>query len=251
MIRKLFLHIIILFFPITLCAQNFLLNGVVYDSTRRFIIPAVRVTATNGNMSYTDSAGAYSILVTNADSLQFTYRNKSTHWFPVSEMKYNRQFDIALQVAVRDGYKMLREVIVVGKSYRQDSLENRIKYQKIFDANPGGLSVNTGGGLYGGAGLDPNDIINLFRFRRNRSLKVLQNRLLQEETDKYIDYRFNKDLVKQITGFTGNELDHFMKVWRPDYELVAFTTELQFHSYILEASRFYTRGVMPWNIRTR
>jgi hypothetical protein len=37
-----------------------------------------------------------------------------------------------------------------------------------------------------------------------------------------------------------------MKVWRPDYEFTAITTELEFHTWILEASRAYTRGEMPW-----
>ena len=97
--------------------------------------------------------------------------------------------------------------------------------------------------------MDPNEIINLFRFRRNRNLKALQNRLLQEESDKFIDYRFNKDLVKQITGFTGSNLERFMKIWRPDYEFTALSTELEFHTYILEASRAYTRGEMPWRYR--
>jgi hypothetical protein len=168
-------------------------------------------------------------------------------WYPVNSIKNTHAFDISLQVTLYDGYKTLREVILIGKSYRQDSLENRQKYGKILDASRGGLRINSGGNsIYGGAGLDPNEIINLFRFRRNRNLKKLQNRILQEEADKFVDYRFNKQLVSQITGFQGSNLERFMKVWRPDYEFTAITTELEFHTWILEASRAYTRGEMPW-----
>jgi hypothetical protein len=231
-------------------SQDILISGVVLDSTRKFVLPNVKVTSTAGKVSYTDSTGAYNIMASSNDSINFTYRNKPTMWYPVREMKNTRNFDIALQVTLMDGYKTLREVILIGRSYRQDSLENRMKYQKVFSGSTGGLRINSGGdNVYGGAGFDPNEIINLFRFRRNRNLKALQNRLLEEESEKFINYRFNKDLVKQITGFTGSNLDRFMKIWRPDYEFTALSSDLEFHTYILEASRAYTRGEMPWKYR--
>ena len=234
-----------------LFSQDILISGIVLDSTRKFILPNVKVMSTAGRVAYADSTGAYNIMASSNDSINFTYRNKPTMWYPVREMKNTRSFDIALQVTLSDGYKTLREVILIGKSYRQDSLENRLKYQKVFNGSTGGLRINPSGGdnLYGGAGLDPNEIINLFRFRRNRNLKALQNRLLQEEAEKFINYRFNKGLVKQITGFTGSNLERFMKIWRPDYEFTALSSELEFHTYILEASRAYTRGEMPWRYR--
>lgn len=246
---RVLLFISFLFLKVVVQAQPFLISGMVMDSSRKFILPAVRVSATNGQITYSDSSGNYSILASSNDSINFTYRNKATVWYPVRDMKNTRQFDIALQVTLKDGYKTLREVIIVQKSYREDSLENRIKYRKVFDANTGQVGISAGGSMYGGAGMDPNDIINLFRFRRNRSLRVLQNRLVQDEQDKFIDYRFNKELVNQITGLTGANLDRFIKVWRPDYEWVAMTTELEFHSWILQASRAYTRGELPWIIR--
>ena len=246
---KRILLILILLIPAALHAQQIMVSGMVMDSSRQFILPAVKVRATNGNSTYTDSTGQYSILVSSNDSINFTYLDKSTIWFPVRDMKNTRSFDIALQVTLKSAYKTLKEVIVYKKSYKQDSVENRIKYQKIFNANTGQVGISSGGGIYGGAGLDPNDIINLFRFRRNKSLRVIQNRLIQEEQDKFIDYRFNKDLVKQITGFVGTNLDRFMKIWRPDYEWVAMTSDIEFHTWILEASKAYTRGELPWIVR--
>lgn len=242
------LYILILLIPASLKAQ-LMVSGSVMDSTRQFILPAVKVSSTNGQVTYTDSTGHYDILVSSNDSIHFTYLDKSTIWFPVRDIKDTRQFNISLQVTLKSAYKTLKEVVVIKKSYKQDSVENRLKYQKIFDANTGQVGITSGGGLYGGAGLDPNDIINLFRFRRNRSLKAIQNRLVQDEQDKFINYRFNKDLVKQITGFTGTNLDRFMKIWRPDYEWVAITSEIEFHTWILEASKAYTRGELPWIIR--
>jgi hypothetical protein len=97
----------------------------------------------------------------------------------------------------------------------------------------------------GGAGLDPNSIINLFRFRMQRSMRSLQNRLLAEEAEKFVNYRFNKNLVKNLTGLEGMDLDRFMIVYRPSYEFTAATPEYQFYQYILDASRLYRQGILP------
>jgi hypothetical protein len=226
-------------------AQSVMVSGTVLDSTRSLIIPSVKVTSTSGAIAYTDSVGHYNILVNPDDSIAFFYRGKSTTWFPVADMKYTRTFDIALQVRLEDRYQTLKEVIVISKSYRQDSLENREKYSKIFNGSTGGLRLTETGAQGGTPGLDPNEIINMFRFRRNRNLKAFQKRLLDEEMDKFIAYRFNKSLVKRITGLQGAELGTFMEHYKPSYDFTVMATEYEFHSYILEASKLYRKGVLP------
>ena len=41
------------------------------------------------------------------------------------------------------------------------------------------------------------------------------------------------------------DIDRFMLLWRPPYELVAFAEEYEFHQYILDASRYFKRGILP------
>lgn len=224
--------------------QEVMIRGAVYDSSRLVSIPMVRVRSTGGAVAYTDSVGRYSILVNPRDSIAFDYKGKSTNLFSVREIRYPMGFDISLQVTVADRYRTLKEVIVIGKSYRQDSIENRERYRKAFEFD-GGLTINSGGGMMGGAGLDPNSLINLFRFRRNKSMKSLQSRLLAEEAEKFVNYRFNKSMVKNLTGLEGGDLDRFMIVYRPSYEFTASTTDYQFYQYILDASRLYRKGVVP------
>jgi hypothetical protein len=75
---------------------------------------------------------------------------------------------------------------------------------------------------------------------------MLQNRLMNEEQEKFINYRFSKSLVKRITGLKdGRDLETFMKAWRPDYEFTAYSTDLEFHTYILEAYRAWQKGLLP------
>lgn len=224
--------------------HEILLRGAVYDSSRMIAIPMVKVSSTGGSVAYTDSIGHYNILVSKNDSVSFNFRGKSTTLFPVRDIKYQQGFDISLQVNVADRYKTLKEVVVIAKSYKQDSLENREKYRKVFEFE-NGLSINSGGGMGGGAGLDPNSLINMFRFRRNKSLRTLQSRLMAEEAEKFVNYRFNKTLVKHLSSLEGTELDRFMNIYRPSYDFAASATEYQFAQYILDASRMYKRGIIP------
>ena len=90
-------------------------------------------------------------------------------------------------------------------------------------------------------------LINAFKFRRNKVMRGFQNRLILEEQQKFIDSRFTKALVRQITGLTDRDLERFMTLWRPSYEMIAFNDEYQFHKYILEASKYFKTGIMPRN----
>jgi hypothetical protein len=226
--------------------REVLLRGAVYDSSRFVTIPSVKITSTGGAIAYTDSIGNYSILVSRNDSVSFYYRGKSTAWFPVREIKYPMGFDISLQVSLPSRYKTLKEVVVVGKSYREDSMENRERYRKVLGYEGAGLRMTETDASMGGVpGFDPNEIINMFRFRRNRSLSSLRNRLLEEEMEKFVNYRFNKRIVRNISGLEGDELERFMTLYRPDYEFCALATDLDFYQYILEASRRFKRGLLP------
>jgi hypothetical protein len=48
-----------------------------------------------------------------------------------------------------------------------------------------------------GVGFDIDEIINMFRVRRNKSMLAFKERLLNEEREKAVDHRFNKALVRQ------------------------------------------------------
>lgn len=223
-----------------------MVRGGVFDSSRLIPVSAVKVKSTSGAVTYTDSSGQYSILVNRFDSINFTYKDKSTNWFAVEQINNYNNFDIALQVRLKDRYQTLKEVIVIGKSYKEDSVQNREKYAKVFGHSRPGLHLSESNALYGGTpGFDPNELINLFRFKRNKSLKKLQNRLLEEEARKFVDYRFNKTTVKNLTKLEGEDLRRFMHYYRPSYDFTAMCTDYQFYEFILEASKLYRQGIVP------
>ncbi|MBL0055417.1 MAG: hypothetical protein IPP31_04355 [Chitinophagaceae bacterium] len=213
------------------------LSGVVYDSSRINLVEGVRVVSTGGLFTVTDSMGRYAITVNEKDSVTFLYRNKPTQKFAVSTIPDPSKFNISLHVTVKGKYSTLKEVIVYSRSYRQDSLENRQTYADVFDfQNP---TVRTSTSPDGMVGADVNELINMFRFKRNKRLRAFRLRLEGQEQDRYVNYRFNKTTVKRITGLEGEALDTFMLRYRPDYEFVSNADELQLNQYILNASYRY------------
>lgn len=202
-------------------------KGRVYDITQRNFLDGVSVMATNGRGTTTDTLGFYSIWVRETDSVYFSYQNRTTAKYPVATMEDVRQFNMALHVYSHN----LPPVTVYGRSYRMDSLSNRMEYAKYFNwQKPNPLkSVNVANG---GVGMDPNDIINLFRFRRNRQLAELQKRLVEQEEDKYIDFRFNKNFVRKVTGLSDDPLKAFMRKYRPPYDFLVIVNDLELGYYI-------------------
>jgi len=220
--------------------ETFKIKGTVYDSSRTYPIELVTVMSTSGKGTVTNSDGRYEIEVTDKDSVWFSYLNKPTVKFPVLKIANPFSFDISLKVSI----PVLKEVRIKPRNYRQDSIQNREDYAKVFEYRKPGLRPATP--QYGaGMGFDLDEIINVFRFKRNKSMAAFQQRLLVQERDKFVDHRFNKALVRRLTSLNGNELDSFMLVYRPPYEFALLTSDYDFQEYIKEAYRRYLNGLGP------
>jgi len=190
----------------------------------------------SGKGTTTDSNGNYYIVVPLEDSLAFSYLGRSTQKFPVKDINSMSGFDIALHVDPLE----LKEVKVMPRNYRMDSLQNRKDYAKAFDFKKPGFkltSPTTNGGL--GAGVDLDELINVFRRDRTRRMLAFQGRLVEEEQEKYVDHRFSPYIVKKLTRLDGEELDSFMVRYRPSYEFCKKATDYDFFDYIKIAFKQY------------
>lgn len=224
---------LLFFMPAAKLHAQITVSGTVFDSSKINYVENVRVVSTGGLFAITDSMGKYAIHVSEDDSLIFYYNNKPTQKFAVRSVPDPAHFDISLRVTVKSKYGLLKEVMVFSKSYKEDSIENRQTYAEVYNYKKPGVQTSISPG--GGAGADVNELINIFRFKRNKRLKAFQHRLEIQEQEKYIDYRFNKLTVRRITGLQGEYLDTFMVWYRPDYEFVRYSDELVFNQYILNA----------------
>ncbi len=227
-----------LLFTFFLLMQNSLfaqvaVRGTIYDINNR-PLPSVSVLSSSGKGTYTDSNGRYIIMLQPEDSVWFSYLNKPTIKYPVRSINPVLTFDLALHVNV----VQLREVSVKEKNYKLDSIRNREDYARIFNyEKPNPLrNINVSNG---GVGFDLDAIIGMFQFRKIKRMESFQKRLIQQEQDHYIDYRFNRRLVKQLTGLDSTYLDTFLVRYRPDYEFTLNSSEYDFRDYIIRAGRIY------------
>jgi hypothetical protein len=218
-------------------SAQFVLSGTVYDSSKINYVPGVSVWNKEGKFTMTDSLGRYSLTVMDSDSVTFIFRNKSTQKFAVHNIPDPSNFDVSLRINYKGKYSTLKEVVVFGKSYKEDSIENREAYAKIFNFEK--PTIRTSISPSGVAGADLDEIINMFRVKRNKRLKSFQVRLEKDEQEKYINFRFNKTLVRRITQLQGEQLDTFMIKYRPGYEFTSNATEIILNQYILNCSYKY------------
>ncbi len=226
-------------------AQYITISGIVYDISARRPLEAVGVVSSSGHGAITDSLGRYSITVLAKDSIWFSLIGKTTVKYPVDTIANTDHFNVMIHVRSTE----LPGVTVRNSYYKFDSVQNRRDYAKIFDFkkptlrlssnpgyNPGGLTV----------GFDLDEIINMFRFKRNRGILNLQKRLLDQEQDKYISNRFSKQFVRKITKLQSPELDTFMARYRPNYEVLLLLNDLELGYYIEQSYNQYKSAKYNW-----
>jgi hypothetical protein len=202
-------------------------SGTVYDRSQLFVMPRVSVMATSGKGTMTDSVGHYTIRLTAGDSVYFSYLGKSTQKFPIRGSQPTYPLNISLAVTVDS----LPLVVVRPKLYRYDSLANRDEYRKVFEYEPEYLTGS------GGFNLDM-----LFNAKKNRQMLALQRRLVEQEQDRYVDHRFNKTLVRRITGLQSPALDTFMRIYRPTYEFIRnCENDYEFYKYIRDCGMHFVQ----------
>jgi hypothetical protein len=216
------------------------LTGTIYDASARFALQGVSVLGTSGTGTTTDSLGRYKIQLPPGDSIYFSYLGRGTAKVPVRDIPQGFPFDMSLDVAIDS----LPAVFVRSPDYRTDSLENRREYKKAFDYGYSYVDkMNPGrGGRSIGVGID---LDLLFDGKKNRQMLALQKRLEWEETDKYIDHRWNRALIRRVTGLEPPALDSFMRQYRPSKEFIqSCATDYEFYHYILEWSKYFADD---WN----
>jgi len=215
-----------------------LIQGKVFDISKKTPLESVAVLTSSGRGALTDTLGRYSLNAKETDSIYFSFMGKNTNKFAVAEIKDHLNFDISIHVMANE----LPGVTVKNRNYLLDSIQNRKDYAKIFNYRKPSLRLTTNpnytpGGV--GAAFDLTEIINMFRFKRNRQILSLQKRLLQQEQEKHIDKRFSKRFITKITGLRESSLDSFMLFYRPPYEFLLAVNDLELGVYIQKCYKHF------------
>lgn len=212
-------------------------SGKVYDISGKIPMEAVSVLSNSGKGTTTDMDGRYTIVLDIKDSIWFSYLNKPTLKYAVELIPNRENFEIAIHVSP----SVLKEIHFRPHNYRMDSLQNRIDYARAFNYRKPGIGSSLNIGPNGGVGLDINELIGMFQFRKNRRMESFQERLIREEEEKYIDHRFSRALVIRLTGLRGIDLDTFMVRYRPIIEFTREASDYDFQEYIKKCFHHFSR----------
>ncbi|MFT3826033.1 MAG: carboxypeptidase-like regulatory domain-containing protein [Chitinophagaceae bacterium] len=208
-------------------------TGKVFDMTQSTPLSSVSVMSNSGMGTVTDSLGRYTIIVPETDSIWFSYLGKPTPKYPVKTIPNIHNFEISLHVNVTE----LKQVMVAPRDYHLDSIQNRQDYAKAFNFKKPGFGVSTT--PTGGVGMDLDQFIQMFQFKKNRRMAALRDRLEQEEEESYIDHRFNRALIIRLTKLHGADLDTFVTRYRPDIVFIQKATEYELQYYIKKSYDHY------------
>jgi len=211
-------------------AQEVTIHGTIYNMYRTKPLDGVSVISSLGRGTATDSNGNYAITVSIKDSLSFSYLGRATNKFPVATINSLTGFDIALHVDPEE----LKTVKVMPRNYHLDSLQNRQDYAKYFNYKKPGFKVGSTTGTDGaaGVGIDLNQLIDMFNRAKTRRALAFQRRLVDDEKEGFVDYRFNRSIVLKVTRLQGDELDSFMVRYRPSYDFCKRATDYDLYDYI-------------------
>jgi len=216
------------------------IRGTVFDSSGIYPVQFVSVLSTSGTGTITNIDGDYSITVSEQDSIWFSYLEKPTRKFAVKSIRTPYAFNISLQTFVQ----LLPGVKARIKDYKRDSIQNRQDYAKYFDYQKPGLKVSSLSD--GTVGFDLDEIINSFRFKRNRQMLSFQNRLVSQEQDAFIKHRFSKALIRRITQADNDSIiSQFIIMYQPSFLFASTANDYTFHKYIKDSYERFKKGLMP------
>ncbi|PWU04183.1 MAG: hypothetical protein C5B52_01920 [Bacteroidetes bacterium] len=195
-------------------SQN-ILNGRVLDkNSDRVVIAATIMNVTRNRISQSDQGGNYRIFAGIGDKVVFSSAGYKSDTFSVTEGSLFSPFDIFLE---RNTISL--EEVKVGElsSYQLDSISRREEFEDFLNKR------NTK--LVGGKGNAPTDGFGVafspisFFSKKETDERRFRKNFPKMEEEAYIDYRFSREYVQNITKLSGDSLQQFMILYRPSYKL--------------------------------
>jgi hypothetical protein len=213
-------------------------TGMVADADNRNGLPGVTIinkSTRSGTVS--NESGRFSIDAMPGDTLDFSILSYYRKSIPVPTTSMFINVYLTRQIIG------LGTVTVVGKDHKKDSLAIRDEYGRYFNYHkPGAMDVLKT--------LPSNPITALTYLVPSKARKRKEHfkeQLVYWEKEKFIDNRYNPELVERMTKLSGDELDTFMLRYRPGYQFLQDATDYDLMLFIKESFRHYQqdRATMP------
>ena len=210
-----------------LLAQDFMLNGVIFENGSKIRLALSEVYNTRNRYSVgSNDMGLFQIKAKIGDTLIISKRGFRDKTVPITTTK-----DMIVNL-IRDE-TTLNEVVINGESKKQtlDAIKQDFRDKGSFYAGkPPVLSYffSPLTALYELFGRTPN---NARRFNKMYVTELQNNQ---------VDQLFNKTTINKNTGLEGKELENFMVNYRPDYDKAKNWTVYDATKWIKDSYKEYT-----------
>ncbi len=199
------------------------LEGLVYDVVTKQRLGEVQVKNLRSQESiYNNSRGEFKIKVLPGDRLQIKKLG-----YNADTVEINSQ--AALIINLKETIKQIETVHIYGRRNPNDVLnEWKRDYKKAYDIAAPKELLSIG---MGGAGLSIDALYNMISPEAKNARRFTQF-LDKLHRENIVDYYFTPELVRNLIGLEGEELQVYMRLFRPTYDFIATNDHYQLVKYI-------------------
>lgn len=231
-IAPLFILILSLFAD-KILAQG-IVSGKVYESVNQLPIEGVSIRNKNtGGGELSDHFGFYSVNASAGDSIEVYILGYKRFKFKVTASASDAVKNLYLTI---EKFNLPEVEVLARRNITRDSLNNRRENAALFAYR----RRSVGRAILGSFFNPVSSLQSLVDMGKNRRLKHFQAHLVAEERDNYIDSRFTRENVEDITGLKGKELEAFISSNKPSFEFTQNAKEYDMLVYIKEKFAAYT-----------
>jgi hypothetical protein len=205
--------LVLLFLLISFCgsAQTFLTWKVRKKESTDILISVSIQNFTQRKHDLSDEGGNYRIPAKEGDLLIFSHVGYVTDTVMVTSTMLAGDCPIYMETRV-----MALPSFQVGSlsNYQLDTTARREEYRWVYEHETVQRMEKNRKGDGVGVSLD------LFRnaSKGDQDREKLKKRLLREEEEHYVDYRYNREYISRLTRLKGDDLQKFMEQYRPSYD---------------------------------
>ncbi|MFI5159548.1 MAG: hypothetical protein ACHQF4_11825 [Sphingobacteriales bacterium] len=219
------------------------ITGTITDKTTGEPVRGAMVSLGNSNF-FTNTLGAFELDVSSyKDTLKIVHFAYVSYIEPISPVL------VVLHIQLEPAVIKLKEVRIHSareRSFKEDSINNRLEYASQF--NYKGLTVMDA--FSGNPNKQPDELISvnplllIAALTKKGTPEYKFNKiLLRDEQAAYVDRKFNRGIVSQITGMKGDTLSGFLTRYRPTYQFVKKASDYEMINYIKDSyKQFKTEG---------
>jgi hypothetical protein len=219
-------------------AQQFLTGKVRKQASTEILVSVSIYNTTLRKHDLSEENGSYRIQAAPGDRVIFSNVGYRSDTLIITKEMLSGDYPINMEPKAET-----LQAVRVGElsNYQLDSMARRQEYAWIYDHGEQKLVEKERKG--DGVG------INLAIFRHSSSIdkqrEGLKKRLMQEEKDDYIEYRYSRDYVAKLTHLQGDSLFRFMRDFRPSYDYCRKAATVDILVFINDSFKKFMKGERP------